>query len=289
VAAAARILRPLASPAGLEVQALLGLGCLAVELAAAGRSLSLPAGTGTLALSLCLLLVSTLWHELGHAAVLARAGHPPGQIGAGWLVFYPVLYCDVSAACLLPRRQRCLVDAAGAIFQLAAAGSLLRLGRWLDLPACTFAGWSALLAVAWSLLPFVRADGYWLICDLLGVADLERPLRLEGAGATSAAGSEDPGPAGGAPAGRRLLVWFVILHRLGSSLFLLVVYAWLPGRLLRLLPVAGLLGAESAMLRCLGLALGVIASLLLLIIAWGTGRRIAGLFRANRADLSLLR
>lgn len=121
--------------------------------------------------ALALFVLTALWHETGHAAALARGGLPPGAIGVGLLFVMPVLYADVSLLGALGRIDRVRVDLAGVAFQSGAAGLLCFLGTWW--PAARLAAWIALAAVAWSLLPFIRSDGYWLLCDLLGVRRLE--------------------------------------------------------------------------------------------------------------------
>ena len=130
-----------------------------------------------------------LIHELGHAAALSRAGYPPGGIGAGLLSVLPVLYCDVSAVGILGRADKARVDLAGPVFQIAVAGMLATAARALPPPAGSVCGaaavWSV-LAAAWSLTPLFRADGFWLLTDLLGLDDLDRlPRAGDGRRATA--------------------------------------------------------------------------------------------------------
>jgi hypothetical protein len=78
---------------------------------------------------------------------------------------------------LLPRRERLRVDLAGPALQLGAAGVLALGGRLLPVPVAAASGaaaTAALAAVAWSLLPFIRSDGFWFLADLSGLGDLER-------------------------------------------------------------------------------------------------------------------
>ncbi len=121
-------------------------------------------------------LAAALWHELGHAAALRRAGYHPGRIGAGMLVLLPVLTCDVSAVTLLPRRDRLRVDLAGVAWQALAAGLLSLAGGVLEAPFLALAGGGAWACVAWSLLPLARSDGAWAIRDLW--PDGSRPGRI---------------------------------------------------------------------------------------------------------------
>lgn len=173
-AALARRLAPLAAWPALVLLALGGpAGYLLAGEPAAG-AVSTPSVLG-------LFLLTALWHELGHAAALAREGYPCGGIGVGMLFLLPVLFADVSLLGALPRRGRLRVDLAGVAFQLALGGALCLAGRVSA--SARAASWVALFAVAWSLLPFVRSDGYWALCDALDLPDL-RSLPPAGRGRT---------------------------------------------------------------------------------------------------------
>jgi len=166
---AARALTALVSWRGLALSASIGgVGYLAAALTGMppGRDFDWPG------LVLCLVSAG-LVHELGHAAALVRGGGRPGGVGIGMLFVFPALYCDVTAVALLPRRERVRVDAAGVAWHLAAGGGLALGGVVLGVPTLSVASWGVLAAVVWSLLPFLRTDGYWLLCDLLGARVLE--------------------------------------------------------------------------------------------------------------------
>ena len=213
---------------------------------------------GDAALALALFLVTALWHELGHAAALARAGYPPGGIGAGLLFVIPVLYADVTAVGVLPRGGRLRVDAAGMVFQFGLGGGLAAMaGPGHAVPA--LAAWLALVAVAWSLLPFIRADGYWLLCDLLEVPELER----------------DPAEPLSTP-----LRCGLGFYRLANAAFLLAVGFLLPWRLARqgalLLRRVGLEPTEPGPHGILVVVAGAV-----LVVVWGNiVRRAVRLVRA---------
>ena len=111
---------------------------------------------------------------------MLRRGYAPGAIGVGVLFVLPVLWCDVSAVALLPSRRRVAVDLAGPALQLAAAGA--RFLTDILLPAsrrgpCAMGAAAALAAVAWSLVPFIRSDGFWALGDLLEIGDPDRAPR----------------------------------------------------------------------------------------------------------------
>ncbi|MFO7608067.1 MAG: hypothetical protein R6X35_02540 [Candidatus Krumholzibacteriia bacterium] len=179
---AAGRLRPLASWPALGVAAVGG-----VTLVLIGNGTGPLAGLPALAAALSLFLSGAVVHELGHAAALARAGYPPGGIGAGLVAVVPVLWCDVSAVTLLGRGGRVRVALAGPAFQVAFAGILAAMGRVGPegaAAACGAAAAWSLLAAAWSLLPVFRADGFWLVTDLLGLDDLDRLPRAGDSGRT---------------------------------------------------------------------------------------------------------
>ncbi|MGD9545948.1 MAG: hypothetical protein AB7V45_00240 [Candidatus Krumholzibacteriia bacterium] len=180
---AAAFLSPLAGPRALGLSAAVGLGGYGLAWAGGWQREWPVLHEGGLVPGLVLFLVTAVWHELGHAAALARQGYPPGRLGIGVMVVIPVLFVDVTPVALLPPRGRLVVNAAGASFQLGIGGILaLAAGTceagWLR-DASGIAAGSALGAVLWSLWPFIRSDGYWLVADLLGVGALDRPLPPE--------------------------------------------------------------------------------------------------------------
>lgn len=170
---------------------------------------------GTAAAGLGLFLLTAIWHELGHAAALARSGYPPGGIGVGVLFVIPVLFADVTAVGVLPRAGRIRVDVSGTIFQLGLGGVFMALAGWsIFAPALVLAASSALLAISWSLFPFIRSDGYWLLCDLLGLVDLDRPPSK--------------------PMSKLLRV-FLVGYQLTNAAFLLLIGVYFPLRMIGLL------------------------------------------------------
>jgi hypothetical protein len=219
---------------------------------------------GTVAAGLGLFLLSAFWHELGHAAALARSGYPPGGIGAGVLFVIPVLFADVTAMGALSRAGRIRVDVSGMIFQLAAGGAFMALATWRGCPLAmvkvlTLAGSSALLAISWSLFPFIRSDGYWLLCDLLGLDDLDRPPS--------------------APISNGLRI-FLVGYQIANALFLLMIGVYFPWRMIGLLlGLAGRIGIspDSLTVKWLAVAAGLT---FLGVMGIGITRRIVILVRS---------
>ncbi len=147
---------------------------------------------------LVLMLLSTLGsflHELGHATAAASFGCRRLEIGWGLYLVFTVLYTDVSEAWRLPRRQRAVVDIGGIYFQsffLAAMTALyVTTGAEIYLFAFLFSD----LALASSLNPFLRLDGYWLMSDLFGIPNLRQQtwaLLRHGAGKLGLGSAGEP-------------------------------------------------------------------------------------------------
>lgn len=134
-------------------------------------------GDGTFLLVYGLVLLSVLAHEFGHASACRAFGERYGDIGVALYLIFPAFYADVSRIWRLGRWQRLVVDLGGVYFQLLAsalyAAAYLLTGQVLFLLAVAQIG----LLVLFTLNPFGRFDGYWVLCDLLGVTNLWRELR----------------------------------------------------------------------------------------------------------------
>lgn len=125
------------------------------------------------------LYVSKVVHELGHGFAAKRAGCRVPAMGVAFLVLVPVLWTDTAEAWKLTRRaDRLLIDAAGMLAEitLAIAATLL----WCVLPdgalrgaVLTLSGSTWVLTLAVNLSPLMRFDGYYILSDLLGVANLQ--------------------------------------------------------------------------------------------------------------------
>ncbi|HVM09870.1 MAG TPA: hypothetical protein VM345_15490 [Acidimicrobiales bacterium] len=119
-----------------------------------------------------LMVLSAGWHEFGHAAACFASGARPGAMGAGLYIVWPAFYTDVDDCRRLSRWGRLKVDLGGLYFNALAAVVLA--GVWFVSRVDTL-----LLVVAAQLLlmlrqlaPVIRADGYHILSDLVGVPDL---------------------------------------------------------------------------------------------------------------------
>ncbi|KZN12266.1 HlyD family efflux transporter periplasmic adaptor subunit [Marinomonas sp. TW1] len=133
---------------------------------------------GMLALVMALFFTKSL-HELGHAYTCKYYGGNVATMGVALLVLWPVLYTDTSSAWRLKKkRQRVLIGAAGVIVELIVGAWALLL--WNFMPegigkslAFMLGTTTWMLSLLINLSPFIRFDGYFLLSDVLGIANLQ--------------------------------------------------------------------------------------------------------------------
>ncbi|MDR2408174.1 MAG: hypothetical protein LBE13_08695 [Bacteroidales bacterium] len=120
-------------------------------------------------------IFSSLFHELGHASACKYFKSIHGNIGFGLYLNFPVFYTDVSGIWKLSRKQRLIINMAGVYFQM--------------IYLCPFIIFSFIfpdniiirhfvlivnLNLLFTLNPFFKFDGYWMMSDLLGVPNLRK-------------------------------------------------------------------------------------------------------------------
>jgi len=118
-----------------------------------------------------LVLVGTVWHELGHAAALEYGGGRVRGMGAGLYLIYPAFFTDVTENYRLSRWARVRTDLGGfyfnLIFTLGCVGLYFITGLEFLLVLVLVID----LDIIHQCLPFVRLDGYWTLADLTGIPD----------------------------------------------------------------------------------------------------------------------
>lgn len=118
------------------------------------------------------MLLSSLFHELGHASACKYFGIEHGGIGFGLYLNFPVLYTNVTDIWQLGRKERFLVNIAGVYFQMYVLLILL-LAYWLtEQDMVRYMLLIINLGFLMTLNPFFKFDGYWIASDLLGVPNL---------------------------------------------------------------------------------------------------------------------
>ncbi len=129
-------------------------------------------------LAIGILSLTKVFHELGHAYSCRRFGGSCTEMGVMFLAFIPCLYCNVTDAWTFPRRsQRIAVSAAGILVDLWFASAAFLL--WSISQPGLFHSLCLLVAIAGSVNslllngnPLMRYDGYFLLSDLTGIANL---------------------------------------------------------------------------------------------------------------------
>lgn len=126
------------------------------------------------------LIAVKILHEFGHGLTAKRFGCRVPTMGIAFLVMWPMAYTDVTESWKLDsHRKRLIISSAGIVTELVIASwSLL---AWSVLPdgglrsAVFFLATTSIVAtLAINASPFMRFDGYFLLCDFLGMPNLHQ-------------------------------------------------------------------------------------------------------------------
>lgn len=126
-----------------------------------------------------LFIVNLLFHELGHASACKYFRVKPGRIGFGFYFISPVLFADVSSAWRLSKYKRIVVNLGGIYFELVFI-SILSICFFIthQVFIATVIAFILLQTILLNLNPFLRADGYWLLSDILSIYNLKSRSNL---------------------------------------------------------------------------------------------------------------
>jgi len=130
--------------------------------------------TGDALAVMLLVSLGSLIHEFGHATAGVRYGCRQITIGWGIYIYFQVLYTDLSEVWRLPRTRRAVVDLGGIYFQLLYLVGVAVTYRFTHAQNLLYCFLFSDLAIAGYLSPILRLDGYWLLSDLLGIANLRQ-------------------------------------------------------------------------------------------------------------------
>ncbi len=121
-----------------------------------------------------LALATIVVHEFAHGWTVRHFGRDVHRAGVFLMYGLPGAFVDTTDMWLGTKRQRLWVTAAGPISNVVMGGALVLIGTthpgtrglWLTAAAGSYA------FVGANLLPLLKLDGYYLLMDALGVADL---------------------------------------------------------------------------------------------------------------------
>lgn len=118
-------------------------------------------------------------HEFAHAYTAAYYNIHVPNMGAAFMVLWPVLYTNVTDSWKLAKRsQRLAISIAGIVSELVLAG-LSTLGWAITPPGILHSIFFIISSITWittlliNLNPAMRWDGYYLLSDLWGIDNLQ--------------------------------------------------------------------------------------------------------------------
>lgn len=126
--------------------------------------------------SIIVILVILLFHELGHSSASAFFKVPPKEIGFGFYIIFPVFFANVSKIWVLKRKDRITVNFGGIYFQLIANIILFIMLFIFSNHTSFILGIMKInvFVALYSLIPFIRNDGYWVYSDFFDIQNLNK-------------------------------------------------------------------------------------------------------------------
>lgn len=119
------------------------------------------------------------WHELGHAAACKALGGRCTEVGLIFMLFVlPFPYCDTSSAWRFPQVwKRVVVSAGGILFETFVAALAAVVWSRTDDPTLRSVCFNIMVisgftTLVFNLNPLLRYDGYYMLSDLTGAANL---------------------------------------------------------------------------------------------------------------------
>lgn len=120
-----------------------------------------------------IVIAATLGHELGHLAACRKHKAKHGGVGFGFYLVFPVFYSNVTGIWVLDKWRRILINLSGVYMELLFICVLLVVARWYPdalAPAILFLAGKLIYTV----MPFLRSDGYWVLSDMIEVPNLHQ-------------------------------------------------------------------------------------------------------------------
>jgi multidrug efflux pump subunit AcrA (membrane-fusion protein) len=158
----------------LGVLAMIALVLLGVFCGVTTSFADLEIGPLDIAVAIVMYVVLGFLHELGHALACFHYGGPVTEVGVQLMYYLNfVFYCDTSSSYLFERRRdKMIVQLAGTISTLLCCSGLAIILAVLHPDVTIYPGFALTLLFASAivlvnLIPFVKLDGYYLLCDLL--------------------------------------------------------------------------------------------------------------------------
>jgi len=120
--------------------------------------------------------IGTIFHELGHAAAARYYKSSVGKIGVGVYLLMPVAYTDLSSIWSLERKKRIVVNLGGFYFSLIYTSVIWIMAVLTGNSNYRIVNILILLTMFFNLNPLLRMDGYWILCDYVGIVNLNKKV-----------------------------------------------------------------------------------------------------------------
>lgn len=112
-------------------------------------------------------------HELGHATATKYYGMKPHEVSFGFYLIFPVFFADVSEAWSLSKGKRIVINLGGVYFQAIINAVLVGFAvAYPGSDVLTTLLYTNIFVIAYSLMPFLRYDGYWIYSDFFNLPNL---------------------------------------------------------------------------------------------------------------------
>ena len=195
---------------------------------------------GAASFALVMIIAKSL-HEMAHGITTVRYGGLVPTMGVAFIVFWPLLYTETSAAWSInDRRKRIIISSAGILAELILASLALALWPYLsDGPLRdTFAFTSTtllILTIAFNANPLMKFDGYFILSELTRFDNLQpRALALLSSRIkTIMIGKSRPEPEPGLKSGTRR---WLLAYGISSAVYRLFLFAGIAYALYQFLP-----------------------------------------------------
>ncbi len=119
-----------------------------------------------------LLLLDSVFHELGHMSALKKFKLRHGDIGFGFYLFAPTLFANVNNSWRLKTKEKVIVNLGGIYFNLIFINFLFAIFYFTQNSNLLILLFFLIFRVLFNLNPFLKTDGYWLLSDFTKVYNL---------------------------------------------------------------------------------------------------------------------
>ncbi|HEY5750951.1 MAG TPA: site-2 protease family protein [Chryseolinea sp.] len=177
-----RIARPITSafrPITFAIITAVSLTIVVCSLTTASLNHEATTTSQALVLSSILVWFSLFVHELGHIAACRNFGIKHGGVGVGFYFIIPVVYADITQIWTGSKLCRIITNLAGVFMEMAYAAVLCLINLYSGNPTFIFAALIISFKALLELNPFVRFDGYWLLCDITNTPNLMNRATLQ--------------------------------------------------------------------------------------------------------------